>query len=1354
MSKIQQFQLPHEIFPVPMVPAKIKEAVSSERLIVFIGAGASRIIGCPGWDELAEQLINVCQEKKLLNYWEKKSLSGNDSRKIISILKELMERDDYEKALEKSLEVKPEKKKKYPVYSHLIKLRSAYITTNIDLNFDNFFEPSKIFIKPDQFNLDNLKQNTLFKLHGSLVSHESVIFTTRDYIQHYNKEEVIKFLKDIFNSYYTVLFVGYSLAELEILDYLLLKGDSEKEYKSVPKEAKHFLLLPFFATERGLLKFEHTYFASLNVLTIPYAIDDKGHNQLYTVIQAWEKELNISTNYFYKSYKFIEDNTNDYVEANADEILQLIRNDEHFRNHFLRNLVTPKWFFTLKQRGYFDAGKNSAPIPAKNHFYTVPEWNVLPYLERVSEQLNVEANEKYTDKLLEIISEVSRYRDDNGQHIDNFRTWNSFIKIISNIPNDKISDEVIDLIPVWLDTKFTTSLQSVSITKSLLPKFLDDPIPENIQKAEKIIQYITELKDISFNEKSKLQASDKKYELVVESYWLKVFFEKYAKIIGEKCSNKMIEDLAKKTRKLLKKDESSIPIDIGGKKYLLVLTEKDARYALKIVASLGRPPSEGMKDILTGEKSSDPIIKELHFSDYGIIDFVNEVYKKMAHEAMFKNMEEKVLKRNLHNLYRNLYDLNSYQSLYKESSFSITDPLEMLTFIFKEILMAKAKKDAEETSKLLKEFFDERYIYFHKIALYVIGNYIDVYKGIFFDVLDGSFGDTILEDLYFGDELKHLLAKLNDLSIEQKEKLKNKIEKGPIFIPSGLDTYKYISQWKQKRFQPLSNDPYFGKIHEGLKKQTGMDVKLQPAIGNVEVRSDEGESPLSVEELLSMPNEKLILFIENFKTKNRWSGPSVSGLANVLVEAVKENPLKFIGDLTLFRDTKYIYVYEILKGLTHTWNQKKEIAWPLVFRFIMLYIDRDEFWEDKLIAEKDEWYGSADHNWIVSEIAELIQSGTRDDSWAFSENYFEEARKIIFLILDKLKATDNGDITDYVTHSLNSPYGKIIIAFIYLALRIARINDKKGLIKHPKWTSGFKAKLDHLLNKKIIESFTCLGQYLAQFYYMDEDWVKAKIDHIDKYEKGNKNWEAFMDGYLASGKVYDDLYIHMKPHYEHGITYNFKEEHDSEHLIQHICIEYLREHEQIVQPDGLFQKVLDTWNNEQIKEIIDFFWMQRNDLVEDTEANETIRTRILEFWKWLYEKYKPKDNLSLNENDKCILSSASKLTTFLAHINEDNFEWLKLLAPYVHEDYNSPFFIEYLDKLKYKGDNAKSANYISEIFLIMLNKFTPDFDPAHIHSIVEFLYELGTEENAKKICNIYGSRGKDFLRDIYEKYED
>ena len=133
-------------------------------------------------------------------------------------------------------------------------------------------------------------------------------------------------------------------------------------------------------------------------------------------------------------------------------------------------------------------------------------------------------------------------------------------------------------------------------------------------------------------------------------------------------------------------------------------------------------------------------------------------------------------------------------------------------------------------------------------------------------------------------------------------------------------------------------------------------------------------------------------------------------------------------------------------------------------------------------------------------------------------------------------------------------------------------------------------------------------------------------------------------------------------------------------------------------------------------------------------------------------KYKGKNDESLTQEDKKILSSASKLAGILSQIITESYDWLMLSVPYVHEDFNAPFFIKCLDELKDKGDSKETARYVAEIYLKMLEKITPDFDKKHIRSIIEFLYNSGAQENANKICNIYGSRGNELLRDIYEKH--
>jgi hypothetical protein len=56
------------------------------------------------------------------------------------------------------------------------------------------------------------------------------------------------------------------------------------------------------------------------------------------------------------------------------------------------------------------------------------------------------------------------------------------------------------------------------------------------------------------------------------------------------------------------------------------------------------------------------------------------------------------------------------------------------------------------------------------------------------------------------------------------------------------------------------------------------------------------------------------------------------------------------------------------------------------------------------------------------------------------------------------------------------------------------------------------------------------------------------------------------------------------------------------------------------------------------------------------------------------------------------------------------------------------------------------------LLLKMLEKFTPEYDEEDILSIVEKLYANDGKELADEICNIYGARGYEFLRDIFYEH--
>lgn len=306
-----------KIEKLPEVPQEIIDAVNNNRLVVFIGAGVSRIIGCMGWSQLARNLVDVCfrtkkagKEETLINYKEKETLlQENDQKKLITIAYHLLKKNGFEEKFfeefNKSLEKDPNLEAEYNIYNEIFALRGINVTTNADLHFDQYFLKPNIIFDFDNFSGDIYRTN-LYKIHGTQDYRDSLVFTIPRYIKQYNKTNFIDFLQTVFSNY-TVLFLGYGMSEFEILDFLITKyGNFNRD-----QNPKHFILLPFFSGEENILEFEKEYYADMGIQVIAYEKDENGYNQLYEVIKRWKQDININSTYTYDSFEELDHLLND-----------------------------------------------------------------------------------------------------------------------------------------------------------------------------------------------------------------------------------------------------------------------------------------------------------------------------------------------------------------------------------------------------------------------------------------------------------------------------------------------------------------------------------------------------------------------------------------------------------------------------------------------------------------------------------------------------------------------------------------------------------------------------------------------------------------------------------------------------------------------------------------------------------------------------------------------------------------------------------------------------------------------------------------------------------------------------------
>lgn len=303
------------IQPIPPVPAGLREAAQVGRLIPFVGAGVSLLAGCPGWNEFADGALRWLIAQGKFSYSQLEQVRHLNPRVKLSLARTLEGESgltiDYEPLLHPKK--RDESKKGLRLYRSLFQLSNRFVTTNYDRWLDDRIpdkappaeppagpvvgalpEPMRVVYKVSDLTPALLaERNTVIHLHGSVREPKEMILTTQDYVRHYandrmsgdgsKENRVLTFLEYLFANR-TVLFVGYGLAELEILEYVILKA--RRPPGSNAKEAKHYILQGFFSHEEALLRSLKSYYLQeCGIELIPFLRDHKDFDQLIDVLE-------------------------------------------------------------------------------------------------------------------------------------------------------------------------------------------------------------------------------------------------------------------------------------------------------------------------------------------------------------------------------------------------------------------------------------------------------------------------------------------------------------------------------------------------------------------------------------------------------------------------------------------------------------------------------------------------------------------------------------------------------------------------------------------------------------------------------------------------------------------------------------------------------------------------------------------------------------------------------------------------------------------------------------------------------------------------------------------------------------
>lgn len=302
----------------------LHQAVKNDSLILFIGAGVSKLYGCLLWNEMATALIEGLLKEKLITYAERDILHkevDENPRKVISICCSICEDKNkvnvYEDAISNTVTQINDAKIK-EIYYRIFSINPiAILTTNIDLGIKKYISNhiQSIYNKPTIYNCTSpydqkrieqtsynvFKDRNTFYLHGNCENISECILPVDKYLTYYSESN--KFINGLFSAIKdkksVIIFIGYGLNEWDIIERLY-------KIKNSPREIVAYLLSPIYSYEITKFSLERNYYKFFGVEPIPYIIDDEGYEKLYFVLDNLLKAIDKSRPSPYKILSEIE----------------------------------------------------------------------------------------------------------------------------------------------------------------------------------------------------------------------------------------------------------------------------------------------------------------------------------------------------------------------------------------------------------------------------------------------------------------------------------------------------------------------------------------------------------------------------------------------------------------------------------------------------------------------------------------------------------------------------------------------------------------------------------------------------------------------------------------------------------------------------------------------------------------------------------------------------------------------------------------------------------------------------------------------------------------------------------------
>jgi len=656
---------------------------------------------------------------------------------------------------------------------------------------------------------------------------------------------------------------------------------------------------------------------------------------------------------------------------------------------------------------------------------------------------------------------------------------------------------------------------------------------------------------------------------------------------------------------------------------------------------------------------------------------------------------------------------------------------------FRDVLDGYVEANKQKAQEYVESLFKSEFETIHRVLVHVID--------IHFDYL-GSGCNLFLNERYFSANFRHeVWTFLNNhygkLEQAQREKVLSLIESIEVRREDEESNEEATSY---RRAIWLSAIKGFGEAEKELYSRYTEICGEEPEHPEFSSFSTVGwskrESPVAIDELLSMSPEDLIASIERYEDDSSFDEPGIEGFVEAWKQVVKTKPEEMASHLKDCLNFDLAFTYNTFKAYRELWEEKKKINWddilgPLV-EFAHELVQLEAFWAEENAKPREDFV--ATRHWVVGAIAELLESGTQADENAFPEGTLKESLAILELLLEKQEGEEFKEDSDAVFVSINSPRGKCIEALINQCLRECRLADKaKG--HHDDVWKRYQGVFESEQKRREIGEYefaTLVGNYIANFSYMSKDWTSANIPNF--FDPSDKLALLFaLQGFSYTRLFNNEVYSYLKgkqlliPSLDNPI----QRKGVKEKLIEYIAFSFLSGKEEY---DGsVVKELIERGHSEELSQMI---WFVK--IIKDQMGLE-MKGQVFFLWSRLL------DSIDFESKaGKGVASDLCSWAVFVPEINEDTYPLLEAVAPYANINHRAYGFMSWLAEI-----GTKQPIEAQRLWLRLISRETDYLNSEHIETLFKALIDYGREGAAKarEVANIYAEQGDIVAYDAYSK---